>query len=239
MMSQMPGVQNGQTATPRKVLVTDRNIAYVPGGVVIDGTKSRDPLNTDRVDVLRAGLLMGKITTSGKYAPSILGVTVAAYDHTDETGDPDARNILEVSSATAAEVLRRIGVGGNLKLTGPPTAGGTVATQTLDVASVDVDEGEIVLDAPGSASCVTGSLIQPADGSETPRCIIGDSRDAYGIRVTDENAASIASVPFPQPIVGGFIDAAQIVNYPADAALKAWVKAQLNTLGGFKFTDNY
>lgn len=225
----LPGVASGRQVTPRKVLVTDRGVQYIPGGVVIDGSKSGDPLNPDNVRHLRAGLLMGKITSGGKYAPAVLGVTTVAYTSGGTT--------LTVSAATATEIVRRIGSSGTFKTTGPPTAAGTVAVTTTTFSAVNTTNGAITVTSLG-VDKVVGSVIQPTDGSETIRAIIADSRDAYGIRVIDEDNDSI-DVPFPQPVVGGFLDASQIINYPADAALKTYIKAALNTYGNFLFDDNF
>ena len=337
----MPGIHTGPTATARKVLVSDRNILYVPGGVIIDGSKARDPLNSNNVNTLRAGMLLGKITASGKYAPSIIGVTGEAVD--------SAETEITVAAAVVTELVRRIGASGTFRLTGPPTAGGTVQTLTAtysaasgttitltalgtaavwtltpvsgtdggtfrlavttedgnrqitgpitfsatgatfqsnidtaiealsnlpddacSVASTDttgvstmtflaslgnvqvevvndnltdggVHEGEAALvhtTTGVNGEFVTGSLIQPTDGSETPLVMIADQHDTFGIKTVDDNDDSI-DVQLPSPVIGGFLDASQIINYPADAALKQWVKDKLNAVGSFAFDDDF
>ena len=231
MQNQMPGIHDGQTATPRKVLVTDRNIAFVPGGQVIDGAESRDPGNPDRVDVLRPGLVMGKITSGGKYAPSFIGAVATAYS--------SGATSLETSAAAAAELVRRVGASGTFSLVSTPTNTGDISTDQVTYSAVNTTTGVITVTDIGK-DVVVGSLIRPEDGSETPRCIIADERDAFGIRVTDRDAKDI-DVPFAQPVVGGFLDASQIINYPPTAAttLRQWVKDQLNTRGVFLFDDDF
>jgi len=40
------------------------------------------------------------------------------------------------------------------------------------------------------------------------------------------------------PIAGGVVNAPNIVNYPSDTALQAWIKAALLVTGPFSFSDN-
>ena len=232
----LPGVRADRSAQPRLVCLA--GAMFMPGGKIIRGAVSRDPLNTGDLDVLRAGLVMGKITANNKYAPSILGVTLAAYD-----ASASVNTTLTVSAATATEIVRRIGTTGTFHITGPPTAGGTVAPWT-DVAysAVNTTTGVITITAL-AADYVIGSLVQPDDGSEVPLCLVGNG---YGIKVTDEDASNI-DVQFPMPLVGGHLDASQIVNYPSDASLKAWLKYAnlsdvaygLNAVGQFTFDDDF
>jgi hypothetical protein len=45
---------------------------------------------------------------------------------------------------------------------------------------------------------------------------------------------------FPRiPIAGGVVNVANIPNYPTSPSLITWLKAQLNTLGDFRFSDDY
>jgi len=202
----------------------------LPGGVVIDGSNSRDPLNSGDVDVLRDGLVMGK-TASGKYAPSILGVLSQAYDK-----DGSSATTMVVSAATATEIARRIGTSGTFKVTGPPTASGTVTTETITFSAVDTDTGAITV-TTASNDFIAGAFVQPTDGSETPRCLL--YAGGYGIKATDEDGASIDE-QFPTPLIGGIVDASQIVNYPSDASLKTWLKqTALNAVGQFVFDDDF
>ena len=65
----LPGVRTDRAAgPPRKVLITDTGAVYLPRGRTINGSKSRDPLNTGDLDVLRSGMLMGMISASKKFA---------------------------------------------------------------------------------------------------------------------------------------------------------------------------
>lgn len=104
-------------------------LQYLPGGAIIDGTKARDPGNSAySINVLRTGLLMGKATSGGKYANSVIGVTGGAL-----TG---AGTSITVAAAVATEISRRLGASGTLKLTGPATANGTARTLTATYSAV-------------------------------------------------------------------------------------------------------
>ena len=230
----IPGVKTVRTATPRRVTMSRQGLRYLVGSPTIYGTSSRDPLNTGDVDVLRAGMVMGVISASGKYAPSVLGVTTAAYDKTGTSN-----TTMTVSAATATELNRRIGSSGTFNVTGPPTAAGTVATEIITYSAVDTATGAITITVAG-ADYVAGSFIQPTDGSETPLCLIDDG---YGLKVTDEDDNSI-DVPFPNGLMGGYIDASQlyggVMSGTMDASLKTWLKAtKLNAHGFFTFDDDY
>lgn len=223
----VPGVGTEYSASPRTVFVSDMRV--LPGLHVIDGSKSRDPLNTSYVDRLRAGMLLGKITSSGKFAPSIIGVTTVAYDK-----DASDNTTMTVSAATATEIARRIGTSGTFKVTGPPTAGGTVATQTVTFSAVNTSTGAITISAL-SANAIAGSFIQPTDGSETPLFVLSDG---YPVKVTDREGSS-QDTQTDRCAIAGVVDASQIVNWPSNAVLRTWLVGQLNGSGRAQFTFDY
>ncbi len=117
-----PGILPGQTSSHRAVF-RQGDERYLAGGVKIDGTKSRDPSNTSEVTTLQSGLFMGKIASSGLYAPSIIGPINGAITA--------AATTVTVLAAVAAELVRRIGATGTFKITGPPVANGVVTTETV------------------------------------------------------------------------------------------------------------
>ena len=223
----LPGVGNSRVATPREILAGNAAFAqFVPGLRTIDGTKCRDPLNSPDVDVLRAGTLMGKIN-NGKYAVSIMGVATAAT----AVGGTS----LSVTPAVAIEITRRLGSSGNLKITGPATAGGTVVTQALLFSAVNTTAGTITI-ASASSAFIAGSFVQAADGSDTPICILGNR---WGVKCTDMSSVSV-DVLEDQLLIAGHIKTANIVNYPADPALAAWVKSMLRaSCPSFTFDDSF
>lgn len=339
----MPGVRAIKTAGFKHVFRGGFNQDYLPGGRVISGAAARDPSNTGFIDQLQPGLLMGKITATGEYAPSVIGLSTGALTGSGTT--------LSTSAAIATEIVRRLGATGTLKLTGPATAAGTVRTLTATYSAVNTGTGDVTISALGvnevqtvtfniaatggnvvlrvpktdgtfvlttpaawsatdatflgnintvldAATGVTGgivasaiaatdtdlgfkltfsgtgyagvaqptemvsvetlptsstsytvtrttagvpgafvtaSLIQPVDGSET---ILTFLPDGTPIKVTDGDGTS-QDTPFPELPISGTVETAQLVNYPADAALKLYIKAALNTYGKFVFDDSY
>lgn len=158
----LPGVGDDRTASYRNILTSAVGLFYKPAGVIVDGSLSRDPGNTSDIDVLRCGLLLGKITTGGKYAPAIIGTLGDDYD-----GAATQMNVLNVPEAT--EIVRRLGSSGTFKLTGPPTASGTVRTETVTYSAVGTGTGgdevqTFVADAASSAGSYT-ILLQKPDGT--------------------------------------------------------------------------
>lgn len=226
----VPGVKTTRTATPRRVLLTDVGAIVLRKNLLIDGSHSRDPLNTGDVQYLRAGMLLGKVTTGSLYAPSLMGVTTVRYDNADSS-----KLLLTVSVATAEEVSRRLTAGAglavasNIKVIGPPTANGTVAIQVGRADSVDVSTGIITLNAALGADAWFGSFVCANDGSEIPLGILGGSELGWGypVKVTDEDEAS-EDQPLTKLLVGGQVDSSQIINWPTDTSLQNFIRAALN-----------
>ncbi len=124
----LPGVRAVRTASHRRVLASENYKRVATGIQVIDGTKSRDPGNTGNVDVLRAGKVMGRITSGGKWAPSYFGLTSEALTSTETD--------LDLPEAVGDELVRRVGSSGTFKLIGPPTAAGTVRAATVTYSAI-------------------------------------------------------------------------------------------------------
>jgi hypothetical protein len=152
----MPGLGTTKTAAYRQIWASSSGRQYLPGGGVIAGSAARDPLNTGDVDTLRAGLLMGKVTATGKYAPSVIGVAGEAMDG-DETE-------MTVAAAVVTELVRRIGASGTFKLVGPPTAAGTVRTVTVTYSAASGTAITITAMGVAEAQTITPS-VSPTVGS--------------------------------------------------------------------------
>lgn len=235
-------------ATPTTAGVS--NVALPPGAVA------------DYSGILRAGLLMGKITSAasgsvtssiGKYRPSIIGTVLGG----SAVGTPYAsgETALRVSAATAAELQRLLTLAGAsiaLTIVGPPSAAGTVASisTTLSVVS-----GTVLTITNLAANMINGAFICPADGSQNPITFVDEQ---FGLNILDGrgNALTISGAsgnsaygsPFPRiPIAGGTVNVNNIVNYPTDTSLITWVKSKLQSRGAvgtgsggtFSFTDDF
>lgn len=233
----LPGAKAANQAN-HSVIFRSAPVLGLAGGKIIDGSKSRDPLNTGALSVLRPGVLMGKITASGKYAPSILGVTTGTNAQ-NGTAYTSGGTSIAVSAATAVEIARRVGTSGNLYFVGPPTASGTVAVLgPIAFSAINTTTG-VITTATLGADLVIGSLVCAADGTHLPRTIIGDGMGGFGIPVVDPFTQSDIDVPFPEFPIGGTIISANIINWPADASTKTWIFTKLNADGQAHFTGDH
>jgi hypothetical protein len=223
----MPGVRAAKTAAHRLAFRGGFIPDVLPQGKVIDGAKSRDSGNTGDLPVLRPGLLMGKVTASGKYAPSILGVLQSAA--------AAAATSVTVTAAQAAEIVRRVGATGTLRFVGPPAANGTVATFTETYSAVNTTTGVVTVSAL-DAALVAGSFVCADDGTYEPLTLIGDG---FGVRVQDLDGNDI-DVPFAELPIAGVIDSGQLLPvWPSDTALQQWLVDRLSRASGGKFTFSH
>lgn len=127
----IPGVGSDVTSTPRIIFRDGTVNGYFSQGRYINGSLSRDTGNTGDLGVLRPGLLMGQISATGFYAPAVIGTVGTAY--------ASGTSLVVNNAATGTEIVRRIGATGTFKITGPPTANGTVRTQTVTYSAVSSD----------------------------------------------------------------------------------------------------
>lgn len=176
----MPGIETERTATFRRLLMAGTLANLLAAPKAIRGALSRDTGNTGDLDVLRAGLLMGKITTGAhidKYAPSVLGKVQTNFDGSTS---------LVVDPACATEITRRLGASGTLKLTGAKAAGGVVRTQTLTYASLApsaaANEAQTVLLAAAATDGTFRLKVPKADGTSGWTAEI--EYDANGAEIT-------------------------------------------------------
>ncbi len=219
----LPGVRAAKAAFHRLAFRGGWGPDLLPVGKVIDGSKSRDPGNAPDTWVLRAGVLMGKITASGKYAPSIIG-SAAAYTSGDLT--------ITVTPAAAAEIVRRVGATGSLTYIGPPTAGGTVASITRAYSAVNTTTG-VITTADLGANLVSGSFVCAADGSSTPITLIPDG---YGLRLVQADLQD-TDIEFAEMPISGIVDSPAILPaWPSDTSLQRWICEALSSASGGKFT---
>jgi hypothetical protein len=234
----LPGWGPQQDALGRRIFWTQDHNVFAPGGLVIDGTNSRDLTNLTvagaaQYDVLQAGLVMGRETTSGFYRNSIIGALTAAVTAGTVTS-------LTVSAAVASEVARLIAnAGGNVNLTiiGPPSANGAASAVVSEAVVATAASGTtITITSLTLPAMIAGSFVCPADGSQVPKCLIVKED---GIEIMDR-FGNYYNAQFPEALVGGAIESAQIVNYPTDTGLQAWLKAQLRAVGiGYIFRDDF
>ena len=145
-----PGVTAAVTAN-FKALFTHRSEMFLAQGRYIDPAKSRDPSNTTDVGVLQPGMIMGKITSSGLYAPSIYGLTGAAIAN-------GATTVTLASTAVGTEIVRRVGATGTFKITGPPTAAGTVRTVTFTYSAISTTTATVTAVSANEVQTITMNI---------------------------------------------------------------------------------
>lgn len=226
----LPGVRTVKTATPRRIFHQVNLMSGLAPGKTIDGSESRDPGNTGDEDRLRPGLLMGRITASGLWAPAIVGVTTAVYTDNDTS--------LTVSAATATELFRLVGSSGTAELiiVGPPTSAGTVATAAITHSAINTSTGVLTI-SDLNADFIAGSLVGVNDGRYVPRSFIPNG---YPVIVTDSDGSTSIDEQFPDVPIAGVIDVSQFLPaWPSDTSLRAWIKAQLNAVGQYVFDDDF
>src|SRR5881394_859418 len=105
----VPGYYTGNSVANRNIFynLDPAQRQFVPSVALIDGNLTRDVGSTP-TNLLRAGLLLGKITTGGKYRNSIIGLTNGAISAATVTS-------VTVPAAVATEVARLITqTGGNV-----------------------------------------------------------------------------------------------------------------------------
>jgi hypothetical protein len=222
----LPGIRSAKTATHRIVFKQGDWLSDLALGKIIDGSKSRDPGNTGDLDVLRPGILMGKISASGKYAPALLGVTNGALSASATS--------ITVAAAVVTELVRRIGSSGTFTLLGPPSANGTVASETVTYSAAS---GTTITCTAISNAYVTGSFIGGTDGSQTALTLVPDG---YGIKCTDVDGTTNLDVQFPQFPIAGVITSTQLLPvWPTDTSLQAQIVKWLNAASGGQFVFDH
>ena len=203
---------------------------FLPGGRTVSGTATRDTgsLGDDGTTVtpgyIRAGTIMGKQTTSGKYANSIIGTLNGAYA---------SGTSMTVTAATSTELARRQGSSGTFTLVGPATANGTPTTTTITYSNVA--STTIAVTAPGTAF-VSGSFIMPTDGSQYPLVILADNT---GLATVDENGYTQDVLP-QRLAIGGLINTSNVCFWPTDTGLKSFLKTNFGTSAtNLMFSDSF
>lgn len=217
ILGHQAGPRTGYGSTPRNI--TWGGITkFKPGGGSIDSVKTRDPSNADGSTNIRAGLLMGSLTSGGKFTNCYAGVTTAAY----------SANAVSITTTVAAatELLRRNGSSGNLSLIGPPTAAGTVTNQTIAYSAINTSTGVITVSGTTTAS-VSGSLIGFADGSQIPDSFMNDG---FPRRITNNGLGTDvpgSDIAWPDIPIEAEVNEEMLIPWPADTSLQNWIRTNL------------
>lgn len=223
-----PGMRAAKTAVHRAITYGGWIPDILPLGRTISGAVSRDPGNTPDLTRLRAGLLMGKITTQvnglgtvGYYGPSVYGPTTGALAAGATTVTADA--------AVVTELLRRRGATGTFNLVGPGSAGGPVVTELVTYSAGS--STNITVTAIAN-NFITGALIMPTDGTQD---ILAFLPSGTPLMATDFDGNN-ADVPWPDVPVQAIVKSTQLLPvWPTDASLQEWIVSRLNRAAGGKF----
>ncbi len=167
--------------------------------------------------------------------------TPSAWSATDATYLSNLQAVLDVASGVANGIVATAisatdtDLGFVLTFSGTGYAALPQPLVTVETLMTSTTSAQVTSTTAGvDGRFVTGSLIQPVDGSEVPLTLTPDWDS--GIKVTDSNGVSVSVVDFAKFPTGGEIDCAQIINYPADASTRTWLQTQLSTLSGGKFS---
>jgi hypothetical protein len=222
-----PGVFTGRTIQYRNIHTNRQAAAYAPSFYFFDGNLSRDP-DSSPVSSLRCGLIIGKVTTTGLYANSVIGLTSANYT--------SGGTSLTLTSQAATELNRRVGASGTFTLQGAPTASGTMAKFTVTYSAVNTTTGVVTVTNIG-ADVALGAYVMPTDGSQVPVSVF-DNDQGLPIDVLDASGASI-NQPIHRQLIRGDLIATSIINLTeANASSQSWMKGQLQASGRAFTFDN-
>lgn len=226
----MPGQTIGRSIVPLCPFTSLTPIRYAPSLYWFDGTYARDPDNTP-TSMLRAGLLVGKISTSGEgggYANSIIGVTTVNYTSGQTT--------LTVTPQAAAELARRVGASGTFNITNGATATATGITLTVVTYSSLVASTGVITITNIGANIASGAAIMPTDGSQVPLTVFDTE---YGTDVVGVDAGNI-NEPMHRFVIGADCYSANVINLTVvNAGTEAYLKTQLRASGGtWTFDDD-
>ena len=212
-----PGVVADYQGAPIDIFYSGREaVKYMAAPLTVDGTLTNNPLNSPFQYWIFAGTLMGRVTSTKKYANSIIGPTNSAYTSGGTT--------LVASANTVAEVVRRFGSSGTFTLLGPATAGGVIASPNQVVTYSAASGTSITITSTG-INYVSGSLIMPNDGSQN---VITVSCGIYGFKVTDATNINRLDVGNAQLLLqGGTLNDQALQQWPADASIIAYLKAAI------------
>ncbi len=240
----LPGVSASIVGVqPREIWYGDYQTGadhILPGfPLVLDGTKVNNASNAPYTFETFAGTFIGQQgpngANPGKYAPSILGLTTAAY--------AAGSTSLQLDVPTATMLVGRQGTSGTFAMVGPATATTvgavpypTLTPVTFTYSAVNAGTGVVTVTAINQAF-VLGSMVLPTDGSQYMRTIIGNK---YGLKSTDWTNINQIDVLVPVAYQSGILRTASLYNYPADPASRNWVKQTLRLFcAGALFNDDF
>lgn len=159
MGQHLAGFASGNTASPREVLLSSEGTIRV--AVLIDGSNAIDGGNTGQTDLLRAGWILGKISSTHRFVPC---------KRTRANGAGTSATALVVDNAAAFKVGDAISIGGGASTT---------------ISAIVYSSHQLTLAAARTWS--DDAVVAATDGSATPRGVLLDNVD---LQQSDESTAS-------------------------------------------------
>jgi hypothetical protein len=209
---------------------------YLPSGVIIDGSLTRD-IGSSPTSVLRAGLLLGKVTTGGKYRNSIIGLTNGAISPVRRRPSPWPRRSRPKWRGCSSWPAGNI----NLRIFGPPSAAGTNAATTITVTAASGTTLTITSPrCPRTWTSRSSSRRTAPASADAHRIARRHRRDRDGRDDERRSDARPLARRCRRVLESGHRRRTDITAL--DASLLTWVKQQLNgggtgTRGRWTFSD--
>ena len=201
-----------------------------------------DSTGSGTFNITIEGVTTGAITYSATVATLVSSINVALQatfgPEFVATGASLAAVI--ITAAGSAYAPRPLGTFTATVLTGSTgyTINGSGTIGTPSTCAVSVAGVALVVYAGGTGVFVSGSLIQPTDGSQVIKTVVIDE---YGTKVID--LLNTTRVDVFDPLLwggGGVFNSAYIVQYPPDTALQSYIKSAIRAfLGWAIFSDDY
>jgi hypothetical protein len=207
------GIGTTRNATYGRVITRDAR--YVPGGVVLQGSKWYDNGNTGSVRTIRPGHI-GKLS-SNKIVPAVFGPTTVAY--------VSGETSLTVSATTALAIYQALGSSGTLYLLGgllAPTTTALVLATAVTFSAINTSTGVLTIADLGANRAAGGMLLsfQPAllggtGGLTHPNIGLGIIDRHEGVKATDYDGND-QDCDLAEFATGGLVDCDQLPVWPSN-----------------------
>jgi hypothetical protein len=231
--SNLPGQFTSYVSQRRNIWLGNENSAqyctFLP--ITIDGQNSSNTyqnvglvntnITANNVSYLMfAGQFMGRETTGSLWRNSVIGLTTSAALSSASSFQTDAYTTTEIARLLAASAGGTI----TLNLTGGTTAGGTAVATVVTVTTASGTT--VTVSGTIGAAKVSGSLIQPNDGSQTIVSVLGDDTGLYV--QNPFTLTRINNVSGRMCSGGGTLNTGQLVWYGSmDSGVQTYVKKAL------------
>lgn len=219
-MNELPGQRTGYVATPRDIWLSSHARRWLPGGIVIDASYAYDGGNTNKVDELRAGWLMAKLSSNGLWVPCKRTLVASG---TSGSGTGTSQTTITVENAAAFKAGEVINV---------PLEGGRVSRT---ISSINYTTNVITVTV-----AVTNLAVGQAIFTTTLDDSVADTGCGNALCIIDKTVRLLSADPYNttwydkvcEAAIAGYVDEDMVLGDLA--AARADTLAQL---GGFQWGD--